>query len=107
MPKIAVFAPMPSVSMPKADSANPGLLRKPRTAYTSCLTNSFIHAPVNYEACRMPAVLTRTHGLNRARETRSVRLWDSCVRFDNRNEVTNRWESALFAPYDSCQPELQ
>src|SRR5882762_7275711 len=41
IPKIAVFAPMPRVSMANADSVKPGLLRRPLTAYWSCLASSF------------------------------------------------------------------
>jgi len=40
MPKIAVFAPMPRVSMANVDSVKPGLLRRPLTAYWSCLASS-------------------------------------------------------------------
>src|SRR6266516_880371 len=45
MPKIAVFAPIPSVSMAKAATANPGVLRKPRTAYTKALPDNLMSPP--------------------------------------------------------------
>src|SRR5438477_12453617 len=44
MPKIAVFAPIPSVSMAKAATANP-VLRKPRTAYTKALPDNLMSPP--------------------------------------------------------------
>ena len=51
MPKIAVFAPIPNVSMTNAETVNPGVLRNPRAACTSCLANSFMG---NRDAPRRP-----------------------------------------------------
>src|SRR5437867_968996 len=62
MLKTALFAPMPRVSMAKAATANPGLLRKPRTAYTKSLPDNFMFPPGQQKACWLPApVSTRSH----------------------------------------------
>src|SRR5713226_4019340 len=81
--KIAVFAPIPSVSTASAESVKPGFLRSTRTAWTSDRRKSLIgdllkvhrmhavfHPLCSYE---IRAYDLRTKG-------RNVRLWDASVR---------------------------
>src|SRR5689334_5553986 len=44
IPKMAVFAPIPRTRMASADIANPGFLRRDRTASRNCCTAGIRHA---------------------------------------------------------------
>src|SRR3954451_10100959 len=55
--KMAVFAPMPSVNMARADSVKPGFLPRTRTAWTIGLNRSLMNGSLKSFDCarRVPA----------------------------------------------------
>src|SRR4051794_28884288 len=100
MPNMAVLAPIPSVSIPNAAMANPGLLRRPRTAYTKSLPETIMRAPSEIRACGPPAVL---HPNSYTYSGGGVRLWDGNVRLAT---VRDRWRYATVCPTVSAGDPL-
>src|SRR3954447_4220389 len=98
MPKIAVLAPIPSVSIASAASVNPGLLRKARTAYSRSLPEILMFAPGQDKSMRVTNPGRQGFiNLGEREARRSVRLWDRRVRFANRSShfVIERMASML------------
>src|SRR5690348_16389893 len=75
--KMAVFAPMPSVRIAKAEIANPGFFRNIRNARATCEKTSDM---LNQNRCKarpgMPHAANQAFRSTLARLV--VRIWDSC-----------------------------